>query len=269
MAHLAIAGYIPNESIARKLASDVLFAARRMDSQEWARLVVVSFGRAGRTTVRTRWNGVRRLTGGAFRAGKYVWCMGPKQAVADTWACVHSAVATLPGRSREAWRRFRALSRGKQADEIAQMLLTWMVFFAAAGGEDFEGGLPDTDLLMGIGYHRSAFSHSVLLGLPTELALRFGLEALDCLIDRMPDNRHPVWARIAASMDRYGERAITGIWLGIGAHLLKDSHLLSASGTKPVVGLPWSMPMEAHQAFLASNGIASAAVGAAGRPDRP
>lgn len=266
MTHQAIAGYMANDGVARKLASDLLFAARSMDSADWARLVVLSVGRAGRATCHVRWNGVRSLVGGASKAGQHVWQVGPKQAAADAWTAAHRTVAELPSRTQKAWQDFCALSRGKQADEIAQMLLSWMVFYAAAGGQDLEGGLPDMDLLVGIGEHRSLFSHSVLLGLEVELALRFGLAALDCLILRMPGDRHPVWDRIASLLERYGERALTGIWLGIGAHLLKDATLLSVAGTKPVVGLPWSMPMEAHQAFLAANGVAAAAVGASGQP---
>ncbi len=265
MADLAVAGYQANQSVARKLADDLLFAAGSMNGADWARFIASATGCAIQTTARVRWANLRSIGRGTSRVCGHIRSVGVRQAITDAYDTLRSAAMHLPARSRAAWERFRQLPRGRQADEIAQMLLTWMVFYAAAGGADLEGGLPDTDLLLGIGHHRSVFTHSVLLGLETEMALRFGLAALDGLIERMPPDRHPVWARIAEFLDRYGERTITGIWLGIGAHLLKDANLLSPSGTKPVVGLPWSMPMDAHQAFLAANGAASAAVGATGR----
>jgi hypothetical protein len=259
MTSMSIAGYMPNDGVVRRLARDLVYATRRMDGRDWALLFLAAAGSAGRTTLRTRLANLRNTGRIVVRGGTHVLNVGPGRAACDVWQAAQTAARDLPVRTRAAWHRFQELSRGRQADEIAQMVLTWMVFYAAAGGNDLEGGLPDTDLLLGIGNHRSVFSHSILLGLETEMALRFGLSALHGLMDRMPQDRHPVWNRIAAGLDRYGESTLTGMWLGIGAHLLKDANLLRTA-TKPVSDLPWSMPMAAHQAFLAANGVASMAV---------
>ncbi len=258
--------YRPNAAIAARLARDLRAACIGMRSFDWTLLVARSLADAGKTTAQVRWRSARSVLSRVADTVRHTATVGPLQAAQDAFETARAAIEGLPARTRSAWDRFRAMTRGRQADEIAQMLLTWMVFYGASGGSDLEGGLPDLDLALDVGSHRSVFTHSVLLGLEIEVGLRFGLYMLDGLIDRMPDDRHPVWGRISDALSRYGERTLTGVWLGIGAHLVKDAGLLHLGATKPVVHLPVSMPMEAHQAFLAANGIACAAV-AASKPD--
>lgn len=261
---VTIAGYVPNQTIARYLAEDLRSAARCVSGAEWGLLFISSAKDAGRSTVTRRWCSLRRIGAGAIRTSSHVRHVGVVQASCDAWIAIQRAVRCLPVRTHRTWEQFRVLSRGRQADEVARMLITWMVFYAAAGGQDLDGGLPDVDFQLGIGHHRSVYSHSILLGLETEFALRFGLAVLKHLIARMRSNRHPVWDRIDCALDRYGECTLSGMWLGIGAHLLKDANFLTMGGTKPVVGLPFSMSMGAHKAFLAANGVASVAMGTSG-----
>jgi len=259
-----IAGYRPNHSVARRLARDLQSACEDLNGADWAGLIGSALSAAAQTTASVRWHSVRNLGRRIVRASEHIGSVGPRQAALDAWKSVRDAAEAAPDRARAAFAWLRSLPKGRQVDELTQVLLTWMVFYAAAGEADLEGGLPDLDLALGIGAHRSVVSHSLLLGIESELALRFGLSLLDGLIAHMPDDRHPVWSRIAAALDRYGERAMTGVWLGIGAHLIKDAGLLHLGTTKPVVGLPWSMPMAAHQTFLAANGVACAAVASPG-----
>ncbi len=249
-----------NQTVASRLARDLRSACDGLSCAEWGQLIASSICRATRRTVQARWRALRSAGAWGASGMGHVARVGPRQAASDAWTSTKEAVTVLPERARRAFWRFRAMTRGKQVDELVQMLLTWLVFSAAAGGADLEGGLPDMDLMAGIGNHRSVFTHSVLLGIETEVAMRFGLHALDDLIQRMPADRHPVWDRVHTAMSRYSERAITGVWLGIGAHLIKDAGLLHLGATKPVVGMPFPMPMEAHQVFLASNGVAAAAM---------
>ncbi|NLI00888.1 MAG: hypothetical protein GX446_15505 [Chthonomonadales bacterium] len=252
-------------AVAGRLARDLRAACEGLSAAEWGRLMARSAAASAKTTARTRWSVLRRAGAGATDAIRHVAAVGPRQAASDAWTTTVDAFTALPSRARKAFDQFRSMTRGRQVDEVIQMLLTWLVFYAAAGGSDLEGGLPDLDLMTGIGNHRTVFTHSVLLGIETEFAMRFGLHSLDSLIQRMPADRHPVWDRVHTALSRYGERTITGVWLGIGAHLIKDAGLLHLGATKPVVGMPVPMPMEAHQVFLASNGVAAAAMAGSGK----
>jgi hypothetical protein len=194
----------------------------------------------------------------AGRAVQRYYKLGVRTAGHEDLETARQTVAALPGRLSHAMAQFSALSRGRQADEIAQLVLTWFAFFASGGGFDLEGGLPDLDMAVaGMGAHRTVFTHSILLGLEVESSLWFGLAVMDALVGRMPESRHPVWARIAGASRRYTDRSVTGIWAGIGAHLMRDAGLLSIGATKPVVGLPVHLSMAGHKLFLAANGVAS------------
>lgn len=140
--------------------------------------------------------------------------------------------------------------------------MTLGIFFAAGGGLDFEGGLPDTDIAVGgIGAHRSIYTHSILLGFGVEFTARFGIMNLNELRHRLPADHHPAWDKIYHFMDSNKHLFIGAMWVGIGTHLLKDSGLFIGN-SKPYADLPVSMPMDAHNGMFAANGVASAVFGA-------
>lgn len=249
-----------SQPVAGQLASDLRAACSSMGRDEWRALLLHSITGAAVTTGRLRGRALLRMGQTVVGAVGHVISVGPRQAAADACDSLKGQVAGLPGRARTAWQQFVSLTRARQIDEVVQALLTWMLFYASAGGADLEGGLPDTDLMLGIGNHRNVLSHSVLLGMESEIGMRFALEMLGGLIGRMPANRHAVWGGIHDFLARTTDSAVTGIWLGIGAHLLKDAGLLHIGHTKPVNGLPIPMSMASHQAFLAANGVASVTV---------
>jgi hypothetical protein len=184
--------------------------------------------------------------------------LGVRHAAADDLSAGRATLAAMPGQVVTAITEFGRLSRAEQADEVAQLILTWVVFYASAGGADLEGGLPDLDIaLAGMGAHRTIFTHSILLGLGVETGLRFALAMIDALVDRMPATRHPVWSQIAGASRRLTDRSATAVWAGIGLHLIKDAGLLTFAATKPVVHLPVHLSMAGHKLFLAANGAAS------------
>lgn len=249
-----------SRSAAAQLAGDLRAACTGLSPGEWTLLVGQCLLAAAVDTGRTRARSLRDTVVAACHTGERYVRLGPRRAAGEDMARLRDGIAAAPGRVRQAWRELRALPLSGQVDEVVGLILTWAVFSATAGGADLEGGLPDTDLLIGVGAHRSVFTHTILLGLEAETAMRLALRIIDRLIDRMPASRHPVWARIAAFLGRSRDRAITAVWAGIGAHLIKDAGLLHPGATKPVTGLPFSMPMTAHQAFLAANGVAAEAV---------
>jgi len=266
---LRIGGYVPDKGVASRLARDIRTACTGLTSAEMSAIVRKALYRAGRTTVSVRKRSFCMSAQWVGNTVQHVHSVGPKRAFNDACTSTREFAAALPGRTLGLYRSFQRMTPGRRVDEITQLLMTWLVFYGAAGQSDLEGGLPDLDLVTGIGNHRSVFSHSLLLGLEVEVGLRFALHMLHALIERMPADRHPVWPTIAEALDRYGDRALTGVWLGIGAHLINDAGLLHLAGTKPVVGLPWGMPMGAHKAFLAANGAACAAAASSKQEEGP
>jgi uncharacterized protein (DUF2384 family) len=166
-------------------------------------------------------------------------------------------VQSLPVKARDVYYNFLKLSRDEQIEMAAVTILTVAIFFAASGGLDFEGGLPDADIaIAGIGHHRSIFSHSIIIGLGVEFTGRFSILVMEKVKNRLPVNHHQIWDIVYGFIDKNKELAIAAMWLGIGTHLLKDSGIFGG-GVKPYADLPISMPMEAHNGLFAANGIAS------------
>ncbi len=163
----------------------------------------------------------------------------------------------VPGSARMLYENFLSLNREKQIEIAAVTVITLLIFFTAAGGFDFEGGVPDMDIMAaGIGSHRSLFTHSILIGFGIEFTGRFTLLLLNKVKNRMPADKHPAWDKIYSYIDKHKEKAIAAIWLGIGTHLIKDSGIFGG-GVTPYKDLPFSMPMDSHQALFAANGTAS------------
>jgi hypothetical protein len=118
----------------------------------------------------------------------------------------------------------------------------------AGGGFDLEGGLADSDLIFGVGFHRHWFSHSIMIGLFAEFILRFILEWF----------RSSFQIKLGNAISE--EQIIRAIWLGLGMHLIKDSAII-IGGFKPYVGLPFKLPLLMHKSFFLLNGITATYVG--------
>jgi hypothetical protein len=132
-----------------------------------------------------------------------------------------------------------------------------LIFFASAGGEDLEGGIPDSDLKLGVGLHRHFLSHSIIMGFFVEMSMRSGIEILNKSYINLPKEHHKFWDITNGYINKHKGVAIGAMWAGIGAHLLKDSGIFGY-GVKPYVGIPIELPIEAHQSLFAANGAASA-----------
>lgn len=166
-------------------------------------------------------------------------------------------INSLPAKTKKIYSDFIVAPREKQVEIVAITIFTLIIFYLSAGGFDFEGGLPDSDIaISGIGNHRNYFSHSILIGLGVEFTGRFGILTLNQIKFRLPNPHHKSWDLVYGFIDKNKELAIAAMWLGIGCHLLKDSGLITG-GIKPYSDLPFSMPIEAHQGMFAANGVAS------------
>jgi hypothetical protein len=168
---------------------------------------------------------------------------------------------SLPEKTKVVYNNFLKLKREEQIEVIVVTILTVSIYFASAGGADFEGGIPDIDLATGgVAHHRSFITHSILIGLGIEFMGRFSILTLERIKNRMPLDRHKIWDAVYEYIDKHKEKAIAAMWLGIGTHLIKDSGAFGG-GVTPYKDLPFSMPMSAHKSLFAANGVASSVFG--------
>ncbi len=118
-----------------------------------------------------------------------------------------------------------------------------------SGGLDANGGLPDLDLIAGIGHHRSILTHSIIIGAVAE-SLLLSLDRLVLLTyQHLPQNHDPLWDLLYDWATRASTAAQIGTSLGIAYHLGVDGSIQVAA----LKGLPFSAPIEAHQAILLGN----------------
>jgi flagellin-like hook-associated protein FlgL len=147
--------------------------------------------------------------------------------------------------------------KDKKIELISVGLMGLLIFYASAGGEDFEGGIPDSDLKIGIGFHRHIISHSIIMGLVVEFLMRSGIELINNMYKNLPLKHHKFWDSAHDYINKHKGIAIGSMWAGISIHLLKDSGIFG-HGIKPYNGIPFELAQETHQGLFAANGTASA-----------
>lgn len=125
-------------------------------------------------------------------------------------------------------------------------------FLAGSGGLDANGGIPDSDLALGIGWHRSPFTHSIIAGAVVEGAILALVDLTGVIHDKLPPGYDPFWDKLLVAKENIAARLSEGASAGIAYHLGVDATLQPGA----YHGLPISMPMEAHQALLAANAAA-------------
>lgn len=120
---------------------------------------------------------------------------------------------------------------------------------------DGNGGASDLDIpLMGIGAHRSPFTHSIFIGTLLETALLLLMRIVLCTHKNLPRNYDPLWDKFARqSVDIFSATG-KGASIGIAYHLMVDAVVQPGA----YHGLPFDMPIEAHQTILAGNSISEA-----------
>jgi hypothetical protein len=124
-------------------------------------------------------------------------------------------------------------------------------FGAGSGGLDGNGGIPDLDLVAGVGAHRSPITHTVIAGIVAEgLLLAFADLAAE-VHERLPAHHDPIWDGLARIGRPLTESLAIGTSAGLAYHLLVDAFV--QPGTYH--GVPFHMPMEVHQTIFAANGV--------------
>jgi len=171
-------------------------------------------------------------------------------------------ILNIPDKAKDSVSAFKKLSREEKIELLVSIILGLTIFFVAAGGSDIEGGIPDLDLKLGsIAMHRSIWFHSIIAGFTFEFLLRLAYKIIEIVIEHLPVNHHNLWDRIAEFISRNKNMTISALWLGIAAHLIKDTGLLTgkfkAYADLPVTGLS----IEYHKAIMGANGLASSLIG--------
>ncbi|MFC1526035.1 hypothetical protein ACFL6X_04400 [Candidatus Latescibacterota bacterium] len=136
-------------------------------------------------------------------------------------------------------------------------------FLVGSGGVDGDGGIPDTDLMLGIENHRSIFTHSVLPGIVIETGVLSFLELVQVVHGYLPREHDPLWDDLLAGGQEVAEGLHRGVSYGIAYHLGVDA---TVDGMGTYADLPMALPMEGHQAVAAAGALVEG-VDAASRDD--
>lgn len=258
------------ETRARRLYEELSFALSRTD-----RKVLKDWGRrsAGRVVflASSRVGGLARLLDQAGKLGARE-AVGLFRAVRDGQILTHmgnrtaAAIDETMEIGRDGARLLNTLVRMLRDNPRAnapRVLGALLGFSAGSGGLDGDGGIPDLDLLFGVGAHRSPLTHTLIVGIVLEgLALAL-IDLATVVHERLPIERDPLWDAIAAYGGPLAESLTTGALAGIAYHLLVDAWVQPGA----LHGLPvGDLPMEAHQGGI---GVSSAteAIRAAQRID--
>ncbi len=146
------------------------------------------------------------------------------------------------------------------SEAAPKLLVLVLASVAASGGVDGNGGIPDIDIpLMGIGAHRSPFTHSILIGSLLETSLLLLTRIVRLAYQNLPEDHDPLWEGIVRQADVILSAAGKGASIGIAYHLMVDAIIQPGA----YHGMPFDMPMEAHQAVMAGNSVAEASAATA------
>lgn len=243
--------------VLQQLLFELKYALKQLSNEELKLVFWAAIKSASTTTIKTKEIAIKNFINGVSSTISRYQKNGIMNSINEDRKSIIDHIKQLPETTKNIYESFINAPRDKQIEIIAIALLTTCIFYLSSGGLDFEGGLPDTDIMLGgIGAHRSIFTHSILIGLGLEFLGRFGLIIFDKIRNLLPNEHHQSWDKIYIFLDSYKNYAISALWLGIGIHLLKDTGII-VGNVKPYVELPNGLPIEAHQSIFAANGVAS------------
>lgn len=171
-------------------------------------------------------------------------------------AAVHALTAIQDAASKTISAIKDGLSRNP-ADSATKLFSAVIGFYAGSGGNG-DGGIPDLDLLAGIGAHRSIFTHSIIAGAFVETAVLSLVDLTQVIYEKLPADHDPFWNQLIKYQKMSGESFVTGASLGIAAHLGIDTTI---DGFTPYKDLPISLPIELHEALMGLNSVAEGVYG--------
>ena len=248
---------LPKDSQFETLFNELVYALRSLSSDDLSKLFLQASGLAISSTWKSKKKAVDQTIKFSKEFVQRYKETGIKNSLQNDFNRLKDFTLKLPEISKDLYNKFLSLSTEQKVETIAILILTLSIFFISSGGLDFEGGIPDTDIILGgIGNHRNIFSHSIVIGLSIEVVCRFAILTLENIKIRLPEPHHPIWDKVYNFIDSNKNLAFSAMWLGIGTHLIKDTGLFSHL-TKPYSGLPVDMSMGSHKALFMTNGLAS------------
>jgi hypothetical protein len=247
------------DSRVRRLYDELAFAVSRTDGATLRQWGGRSAGRLLNLTARR----IGGLASMAASIGKGAWselsnlmkAAGHGAALEHVGDRTAAAIDGSIALGKDGARILSAISHGmisKPKETAPTVLGAFLGFYAGSGGVDGNGGIPDLDLLAGIDAHRSILTHSILAGIIAEGALLAIADLAAQVHERLPIDHDLLWDELAKSAAPLTTSLATGTSAGIAYHLLVDAFIQPA----PYHDLPFSMPIEGHQAAMAASGMA-------------
>ncbi|MEO5561632.1 MAG: hypothetical protein ABIO49_16775 [Dokdonella sp.] len=133
------------------------------------------------------------------------------------------------------------------------VLVAALAFYYAGGGIDGDGGVPDVDIsLLGIGAHRSLFTHSILSGAVIETGLFSLYDFLSRTHKHLPLGHDPMWDALHERIGQITTKAAQGASFGLAYHMGVDATFQPAA----YHDLPFQASMEVHEAIMGTNAVA-------------
>lgn len=257
----ALAPFQENSRFER-MAQELQFAIRHTSGQDMAGLMAHLASDGGSALVR-RVNGLVGLAGklvggtpselkdmiGAYGADRLATHLGGRvgKASGTTVRAVSNGVKSLSSLVNDL--------RTNPSEAGPKLLVLVLSSVAVSGGADGNGGVPDMDIpLMGIGAHRSPFTHSIIVGSALEAALLFLTRIVLSTHKNLPVKHDPLWEGIAQQSVNILRSAGKGASIGLAYHLMVDAVVQPGA----YHGVPFDMPIEAHQAIMGGNSVSEA-----------
>lgn len=147
---------------------------------------------------------------------------------------------------------FKAVSETLESrpQEAATHLVSLVVGFYCGSGGNGDGGIPDLDLLGGIGAHRSIFTHSIIAGVFVETAVMSMVDLVQVVHGHLPEEHATFWDELKRHAEVGGSTFVSGASIGIATHLGIDTFI---DGFTPYKDLPISISQFSHELLLGLN----------------
>lgn len=142
--------------------------------------------------------------------------------------------------------------------EAATHLCSLVIGFYTGSGGNGDGGIPDLDLLAGIGAHRSIFTHSIIAGAFVETAVLSLIDLVGEVHGRLPTRHSVFWDTLLRHSQIGGSTFVSGASVGISTHLGIDTLV---DGFTPYKDFPISLPQGAHELLMGMNAVAEGVYG--------
>lgn len=249
-----------SQAEARKMATELRHAFGQLSADEvsaWVGRTVQTFGHVSARRVANLAGLAINLTEGF---GDEI--LGLTKAILENRTTTHigSRLRTISTRAKNFVSDARVKATPVIADlrrnptEVAPDLLVMaFVAYASSGGFDGDGGIPDSDIaLLGIEAHRSIFTHSIVAGAVIETSLYALIDFVGIAYQHLPPRQDRRWMIIHDRLQRAAVSGARGTSMGLAYHLGVDGIVQPGA----YHDLPFTMPMEGHQAVLTANAAA-------------